>query len=108
RIVRGEETQSGVPGWWTDLINGNANSYGSTLVARKAEAYQPTVSLQRQYATPVNVNAQVTVPSDMISVNVIPNGPGFQDLIRTEIRANNNQFSSNLILSTLSGQSSVN
>ncbi len=108
RIVRGEETQSGVPGWWTDLIKGNANSYGSTLVARKAEAYQPTVSLQRQYATPVNVNAQVTVPSDMISVNVIPNGPGFQDLIRTEIRANNNQFSSNLILSTLSGQSSVN
>ena len=66
---------------------------------------QPLLHVKQK---PINVNAQVTVPSDMISVNVIPNGPGFQDLIRTEIRANNNQFSSNLILSTLSGQSSVN
>ncbi|MGQ7191588.1 hypothetical protein ACUODJ_60145, partial [Escherichia sp. HC-CC] len=63
------------------------------------------VGLQSADRLLLYVNAQVTVPSDMISVNVIPNGPGFQDLIRTEIRANNNQFSSNLILSTLSGQS---
>ncbi|EPU0502395.1 hypothetical protein ACVUA4_001376 [Escherichia coli] len=110
RLYRGEDTNSGVPGWWTDLTKGNANSYGSTIVANKQQMYEPNVSLQRQYANaaPVNVNAQVTVPSDMIAVNVIPNGPGFTDLIRTEIKANNNQFSSNLILSTLSGQSSGN
>lgn len=103
RIVRGEETQSGVPGWWTDLINGNKNLYSKdSLIGNKSEAYRPNVPLA---APPVNVTANIQAPSDLVTVKIVPDGNAFSRIVRSEIQENNRAFSTNLILNTLSGQS---
>ena len=75
----------------------------------------PNVSLNRSALTPTGGNSpqqativnKVEIPADAITVNVVPDGYGFSNFLRTEMNTGFDTYTQGLTLQVSSGQSST-